>query len=301
MKSIGTLVLIATLALAAAPANAQNFDDVEIVPTRVADGLWMLAGAGGNMAVFIGEDGTFLVDDQYAPLSDKILAAVADLGGDTPRFVLNTHYHGDHTGGNEAMGEAGALIVAHDNVRMQMQHEHHSRAFDRTTPPSPEAALPVLTFSETTTFHVNGETVHVFHVSDAHTDGDSLVWFEDANVLHTGDIVFNGFYPYIDEGTGTVAGLIEACREILAIVDEDTKIIPGHGPLADRDAVIAYRTFLQGVHDTLAPMVARGMTAEEIQAANPLAEWEEEWGDGYFDTATFTLVAVTAIQNESRE
>jgi glyoxylase-like metal-dependent hydrolase (beta-lactamase superfamily II) len=291
--------LIALFAVVGSPVGAQNFDEVEITSTKVADGIWMLEGAGGNMGVFIGEDGTFLIDDQFAPLTDKILSAIRELGGDTPRFVFNTHYHGDHTGGNENLGQAGALVVAHDNVRLQMQHEHSSKVFDRTTPPSPEGALPVVTFSETTTFHLNGEEVHVFHVRDAHTDGDSLVWFRNANVLHTGDIIFNGIYPYIDEGTGTIAGLVDACGDILAIVDEDTKIIPGHGPIADRDDVIAFRNFLQGVHDVLAPMVRRGMTLEEIKAANPLAPWEATWGQGFLDTETFTLVAVNAIRNES--
>jgi glyoxylase-like metal-dependent hydrolase (beta-lactamase superfamily II) len=290
--------LIALSAFAGVPAEAQNFDEVEITATEVADGIWMLQGAGGNMGVFIGVDGTFLVDDQYAPLTDKILAAIRALGGDTPRFVLNTHYHGDHTGGNENLGRAGSLIVAHDNVRLQMQHEHPSRVFERTTPPSPEGALPVVTFSETTTFHLNGDEVHVFHVRDAHTDGDSLVWFKDANVLHTGDIIFNGIYPYIDEGTGTIAGLIAACGDILGIVDEDTRIIPGHGGLADRGDVIAYRNFLQGVHDVLTPMVRTGMATDEIVAANPLAPWDEAWGKGFLDTETFTFVAVNAIRNE---
>lgn len=300
MKRLAVCAVVVLVASAGVTASAQNFDAVEITSTPVADGIWMLQGAGGNMGVFIGEGGTFLIDDQYAPLTGKILTAIQKLGGDTPRFVLNTHYHGDHTGGNENLGRAGSLIVAHDNVRLQMRQEHVSEVFERTTPPSPEGALPVVTFSDTTTFHLSGEEVHVFHVHDAHTDGDSLVWFRNANVLHTGDILFNGIYPYIDEGTGTIAGLIEACGEILAIVDGSTKIIPGHGPLANRDDVIAYRNFLQGVHDVLAPMVKKGMTLEEIQAANPLAPWDATWGQGFLDTERFTLVAVRAIRNEMK-
>lgn len=298
MKRVAVCAVLAVLIAAGTSVEAQDFDEVEITSTEVAAGIWMLAGAGGNMGVLIGDDGTFLIDDQYAPLTDKILAAIQDLGGDTPRFVLNTHYHHDHTGGNENLGAAGALIVAHDNVRLQMQREHTSEAFDRITPPSSEGALPVVTFSETTTFHLNGEEVHVFHVHDAHTDGDSLVWFKNANVLHAGDILFNGFYPYIDEDTGTISGLIEACGIILGIIDEDTKIIAGHGPLADREDVIAFRDFLQGVHDVLTPMVKKGMSVAEIQATNPLEPWDATWGQGYFDAETFTVVAVKAIRNE---
>jgi glyoxylase-like metal-dependent hydrolase (beta-lactamase superfamily II) len=298
MHRIALIVLITVLTLTGAQAQAQDYDAVEITPTEVAEGIWMLEGAGGNLGVMIGEDGTFLIDDQYAPLSAKILAAIDELGGEQPRFVLNTHYHGDHTGGNEAMGEVGALIVAHDNVRSRMQIENPSEVFGLTFPPSPEAALPVLTFSETTTFHINGEEVHVFHVRDAHTDGDALVWFKRANVLHTGDIVFNGIYPYIDEGSGTIAGVIAACGDILAIVDGDTAIIPGHGPLADRDDVISYRNFLQGVHDVLIPMVRDGMSIVEILEAEPLQPWDETWGQGFLDTEAFTRVAVTAIRNE---
>ncbi len=298
MQRVALFGLIALLVLTGSQVVAQDYDAVEITSVEVAEGIWMLEGAGGNLGVMIGEDGTFLIDDQYAPLSEKILAAITGLGGEAPRFVLNTHYHGDHTGGNENMGEVGALIVAHDNVRARMQIENPSEVFGLTFPPSPEAALPVLTFSETTTFHINGDEVHVFHVRDAHTDGDALIWFKRADVLHTGDIVFNGIYPYIDEGSGTIAGLVAACGDILAIIDGDTAIIPGHGPLADRDDVIAYRNFLQSVHDVIMPMVRDGMTTDEIVDANPLQPWDETWGQGFLDTEAFTRVAVTAIRNE---
>ena len=298
MQRVALFGLIALLVLTGSQVVAQDYDAVEITSVEVAEGIWMLEGAGGNLGVMIGEDGTFLIDDQYAPLSEKILAAITGLGGEAPRFVLNTHYHGDHTGGNENMGEVGALIVAHDNVRARMQIENPSEVFGLTFPPSPEAALPVLTFSETTTFHINGDEVHVFHVRDAHTDGDALIWFKRADVLHTGDIVFNGIYPYIDEGSGTIAGLVAACGDILAIIDGDTAIIPGHGPLANRDDVIAYRNFLQSVHDVIMPMVRDGMTTDEIVDANPLQPWDETWGQGFLDTEAFTRVAVTAIRNE---
>jgi cyclase len=243
----------------------------------------MLVGKGGNIGLFIGEDGTFLIDDQFAPLTPKHLEAISAAGGELPRFLINTHYHGDHTGGNENLGKAGTLIFSHDQVRERLTVETVIKAFNLVTPPLPKAALPVVTFSRDITFHINGDTLRVFHVSRAHTDGDSVIHFQNANVIHAGDVFFNGFYPFIDVGHGgTVKGMIRAADAILALADGETKIIPGHGPLGDRKQLQAYRDMLNTAYDALSPLKAKGMSVEDAVAQKPLADLEERWGAGLF-------------------
>jgi glyoxylase-like metal-dependent hydrolase (beta-lactamase superfamily II) len=286
--------------LAVAPAAAQqDFSDVEIVTTKVADGIYMLEGRGGNIGVSVGDDGVFLIDDQYAPLTDKIVAAVATLSDRPIRFVLNTHWHGDHTGGNENLGDAGALIVAHDNVRRQMSVGQFFELWDREVEPSAPAAMPVVTFSETVTFHLNGDVIHVFHVEHAHTDGDSMVHFEKADVLHMGDVLFNGTFPFIDVYSGgTLDGMIAACRRALELVGPDTVVIPGHGPLASRSDVIAYRDMLQAAHDAVAPMVRAGCSLADIRAADPLQPFVEQWGGGFINKDQFLELIVTGMASD---
>jgi glyoxylase-like metal-dependent hydrolase (beta-lactamase superfamily II) len=285
-----SIALSVSIALVAVPsvAQEQDFSKVEIATTKVADGIYMLEGAGGNIGVSAGADGVFLIDDQYAPLTEKIVAAVTAIDDGPIRFVLNTHWHGDHTGGNENLGEAGTLIVAHDNVRRQMTVGQFFELWDRTVEPSSEASLPVVTFSDTVTFHLNGQEIHAFHVAHAHTDGDSMVHFGNLNVLHMGDVFFNGIFPFIDVYSGgSLSGMIAACNQALHLVDDDTAIIPGHGPLANRADLVRYRDMLQTAHGAIAPMVRRGMSLEEVQAAEPLAPLVEQWGGGFITTEQF--------------
>jgi glyoxylase-like metal-dependent hydrolase (beta-lactamase superfamily II) len=267
----------------ALPAPLFGQDEVVIKTIPVADGIYMMTGKGGNMGLFIGEDGTFLIDDQFAPLTEKHLAAIKEAGGDVPRFLINTHYHGDHTGGNENLGTSGTLIFSHDNVRRNLTMETIVKAFNMTTPPQPKEALPVVTFSQDITFHLNDETVQAFHVPNAHTDGDSVIHFIDANVIHTGDTLFNGFYPFIDvDNGGTVKGMIAAVDRMLALADDKTKIIPGHGPLAGKADAKAFRDMLQTAYEKLSALKKQGKTAEEAVAAKPLADLEGKWGKGMF-------------------
>lgn len=273
--TLGAVLLAATLSGAAA---AQQIDSVE-----VKDNIHMLTGDGGNIGVFIGADGTFMIDDKFAPLTEAILAKVGELGGDTPKFLLNTHYHGDHTGGNENLGKTGSLIVAHEHVRKRLAEGTTIKAFDMVTPAQGGSALPVITFTRDMRFHLNGETVDIVHLPAAHTDGDSYVHFVDANVIHTGDVVFNGFYPFIDvDHGGTLKGVIAAVDTMLALVDDDTRIIPGHGPLASRQDVVNYRDMLATVQERLGTLKAAGKSADETGAEKPLADLEAEWGDGNF-------------------
>lgn len=281
-------LLVAAVVTFAGHAAAQEFDDVAIETVAVGEGVWMLRGRGGNIGVSAGVDGVLLIDDQYAPLTAKIRAAVGQISDKPIRFVLNTHWHGDHTGGNENLGQAGALIVAHENVRARMGVEQFMEVFDRTVPASSGEALPVVTFTDTVTFHVNDEDIRAFHVSWAHTDGDSIIHFPRANVLHVGDVFFNGMYPFIDVGSGgSVDGLIAAVERALALADGETKIIPGHGPLSGRQELVAYRDMLVAIRDRIAPMVAAGRSLEEIQAAKPTASFDEHWGGGWIDPAGF--------------
>jgi glyoxylase-like metal-dependent hydrolase (beta-lactamase superfamily II) len=282
--------LAAMLWLAAVPALAQpqDFSKVEVKAEKVAEGVYMLTGAGGNMGLSVGKSGTFLIDDQFAPLTGKILAAIREITPDPVRFVVNTHCHADHTGGNENMGKAGAILVAHENVRRRMSSERFSATFVRT-PPSPEEALPVVTFADALTFHWNGDEIRVYHVPPAHTDTDSIVHFVKADVVHMGDVFFNGGYPFI--GTlsgGRVDGVIEAADRVLAGIGEGTRLIPGHGPVGTKADLQAYRDVLKTLRDRIAKLKAEGKSRDEVIAAKPTADHDAKWGTAFIEGDTFT-------------
>ncbi|HET9233989.1 MAG TPA: MBL fold metallo-hydrolase [Candidatus Eisenbacteria bacterium] len=286
-------------AVVASAALAQDFDKVTIEDTDLGGGIHMLTGQGGNLGLSVGTDGVFLIDDQYAPLSEKIAAAIKKLTPEPVQFIINTHWHGDHTGGNENFGKAGAIIVAHDNVRVRMSNEQFNKAFDRKTPPSPAGALPVVTFAEGVTFHWNGEEMSVFHVQNAHTDGDAVIHFKNANVVHTGDVFFNGRYPFIDvDSGGSVKGVIAAADRILGMIDERTKVIPGHGPLGDKKALQTYRDMLADVSGKVESMLASGKTAEEIKASKPGQAYDASWGTGWMKPDTFLDVVIRDLSRK---
>ncbi len=264
---------------------AQDFDAVEIGVAEVAERVYMLTGRGGNIGLVVTDQGAFLIDDQYAPLTDRIVQAIAGVTDQPVRFVLNTHWHGDHTGGNENLGQAGALIIAHDRVRTRLQAGQFMEFFQIEVPPAADGALPVVTFSEEITFHLGGHTIHAFHVAHAHTDGDSIVHLREADVIHTGDIVFYGMYPFIDAGSGgSLDGMIEAVERILRLAGPDTRIISGHGPVIDRDQLGEYHRMLRTVRQRLDEAIARGMNLEAIQAATITAEFDEAWGGGFISS-----------------
>lgn len=270
------LCLLAVPGLAAAQ---QDFSDVVVEATPLRDGLYLLTGRGGNMVASVGDDGVFLVDDQYAPLTEKIQAALAALTDRPVRFVINTHWHGDHVGGNENFAAAGAVILAHENVRQRMSSEQFMAVFNRSVPASPPGALPVVTFEQGVSLHLNGDTVRVIHVANAHTDGDSLVYFEQANVLHMGDVFFHGLYPFIDLGSGGgIHGLIAAVERGLELADDNTIVVAGHGPTADRAGLADYLAMLAGFRDRIAALKAAGKTLEEVVAANPTADYDATHG-----------------------
>ena len=302
MRQPALLLVLACLAVAAAPAaHAQRtFDEVVITPLKLADGLWMLTGAGGNLLVCAGPDGALLVDAQYGPLAAKIRAVVDSLSGGRPlRFVLNTHYHGDHVSGDSAMAAAGATIVAPANARRRMSVDRFNETFGTTTKAVPAAGLPVLTFSDSLTFYLNGLEIRVVHLPPGHTDGDAVVWIPGANVLHTGDLLFNGTYPVIDVSAGgSIGGMIRSLDLLLPIAGSATKIVPGHGPLADRAALLRFRSMLLAVRDRVTKLVTEGRTLEQVMAAKPLADLDQAWGAGFMKPDMFLQIVYRDLSRE---
>jgi glyoxylase-like metal-dependent hydrolase (beta-lactamase superfamily II) len=281
-------VMLLSLSLATATVAEDKFKDVEIKTTKAGDGIYMLTGQGGNMGVSVGTDGVFLIDDQFAPLTERIKAAIAELSDQPVRFLLNTHWHPDHTGGNVNMSRAGTVIVAHDNVRKRLAVDNFIEIFDMDAPATDMTGLPVITFDNSLTFHLNGNGILVSHISNAHTDGDSFVWFREANVIHTGDIYFAGMYPFIDTQTGgSIVGIINALDRILATADDKTVIIPGHGPISNKHELAAYADMLKTISSRMRKLIAGQETLEQIQAVEPTKEFDEKYGNGFINNTAF--------------
>ena len=264
---------------AANPANAQDrFADVEVKATAIKGSVHMLTGAGGNIGVSAGEDGVLIIDDQFAPLAEKIAAQLGELGSDKPKYVINTHYHGDHTGSNAFFhSHKGATILAHENVRVRLANDEKIK---------PEA-LPTITYEDGIKIYFNGETLHVMHLAVGHTDGDSVVWFEQPNVMHTGDLFFNGRFPYIDQGAGgNVEGYMDSVKQLLAKIDDETVIIPGHGDISNKQEYSAFLAMISETFDYVKTLKQDGKTLDEIKAMgldDKWADWswnfinEEKW------------------------
>lgn len=272
-------VLLAAVLLAAAPLRAQDFSRFQVKATRITDHVYVLTGAGGNIGLEFGDDGVLLVDDEYAPMVPKIRAAIAQITSQPVRFVIDTHWHPDHTGGNELLARAGAIIVSPDDLRRRLATDQPNEMFGRTFPALPRAGLPVITFSDSITFHVNGDSVLAFHPAPAHTDGDAIVFFRGANVVSMGDILFWHVYPIIDYGSGgSVDGMIAATDRVLAMTNDGTRYIPGHGgPVVGRAEVLAERALLATIRDRVQRLIDEGKTLAEIQATHPTAEYDRDW------------------------
>ncbi len=278
------LIVLAIAAVANAPLPAQSMDEVEIRVTHVAGSVHMLEGRGGNVGVSAGDDGVLIVDDQFAPLAPKIASALGRLGSKTPKFILNTHFHGDHTGGNEVFGKTGT-IVAHGNVRARLAAG--ANVLGRDNPPAPKHALPVVTFDESLTIHMNGETIRAVHLPRAHTDGDALVLFETANVLHMGDTFFSGSFPFVDiTNGGSIDGLIDGLRDLLPELRADVRIIPGHGPLSTKTDLETYIDMLEETSAIVRARIDEGMSLEECQAAGLPKKWES-WGRAFINETSW--------------
>ncbi|MBU0637859.1 MAG: MBL fold metallo-hydrolase [Planctomycetes bacterium] len=295
MYTTRSIVVAATLALLVQTTTLQAQDwskvDVRVVP--VTDNVYVLANAGGNIGVLTGPDGVLLIDTGFEQLSEKVTAAVKTITEQPIRLVINTHWHFDHTGGNAHLSMAGALIVAHENVRTRMTQGQYLTVIDQQVPPAPPAALPAITFSDTLQLHWSGQEVQVLHVAPAHTDGDSLVFLRTANVLHVGDSCFNGMYPFIDVNAGgSLAGVVKALDQALTLANDKTRIIPGHGPLAGVAELRAYRDMLATVCDRVGKMVKDGKSRAQIVASKPTSEFDAQLGQSWLKPDTWVGLVV---------
>lgn len=263
-------------------ANAQDWEKVEIKAQPLRGGMYALFGRGGNIGVSVGADGVILIDDQYAPLTDKIKAAVASLSDQPIRYIVNTHFHGDHTGGNENLGDA-AVIVAHDNVRQRLNQGSFVKAFNMKTAPAPGVALPSITFNAEMSLHMNGDDVRIIHVKNAHTDGDSIIHFRNTNVIHMGDLMFFGMFPFIDvHNGGDVDGVLQGLDLAISAADAETIVIPGHGKVTDKAGLIQYRQIIQELRDIVAKLKAEGKSREEVEAMSPFEGYDLiQFSDGW--------------------
>lgn len=295
--SLKKLFIIISCLVATGAFAQQDFSKVQIETIPVAKGIYMLVGEGGNIGLSVGQDGAFLIDDQYAPLTDRILKAISAVTDKPVRFLVNTHWHGDHTGGNENIGKGGTIIVAHGNVRKRLIKGHFYKAYNVNFPPAPPKALPVITFADGVTFHWNNETLEVLHAKPAHTDGDAVIYLKSANVVHTGDLFFNGIFPFIDaESGGSMEGMIAGVGELLDRIDDNTKVIPGHGSLGNKTALKAYRDMLTTVHERMAKLIKEGKNIDEIVAAKPMAGYDEKWGGGFLKPDQWVQIVYSVMQ-----
>ena len=283
-----TATLLLSLSLATTAVAEDKFKDVEITAIPVGAGIYMLTGQGGNIGVSVGSDGVFLIDDQFAPLTKKITAAIAALSDQPVRFLLNTHWHPDHTGANENMGNAGIVIVAHSNVRKRLAVDNFIEMFGMEAPATDAAGLPVITFDDALSFHLNEDEIHISHVESAHTDGDSIVQFRAANVMHLGDIYFAGMYPFIDTNSGgSINGTLKALDHALALSDNNTVIIPGHGPVSNKENLVAYTGMLRTINGRIQKMITGKSTLAQILATEPTKDFDKEYGNGFIKNTAF--------------
>lgn len=279
-----------TISMFACAAD-QAKDGPNFSTTEVAPGIYMLMGVGGftggNIGLSIGDDGVVMIDDSMPPLLGKMKTAIKAITKKPVEFLINTHVHGDHTGNNQNMGNDGTRIVAHENLRINMLTK--GRTTKDGKKPMPKAALPVITFSHAMSFHLNGEDLRIFHVENAHTDGDAVIHYQNANVIHTGDTMFNGMFPYIDiNNGGSVDGYIAAQQKILSMSNEQTKIIPGHGPLADKKQLRMALDMLIDTKKRIGDLIAKGKTEDEVVKANPIKKYHEKWNWQFITTEKMT-------------
>ncbi len=297
-----TRYCIVLMMIASLSAFSYAADEVRIETIKVAKGLYMMSSAGGagNMGVFAGDDGVFLIDDQFAPLTAAIRAAIKAISDKPVKFLLNTHYHPDHTGGNENFGRAGTVILAHENVRKSLMRDHHIRFFDLQIPAAPPSALPVITFSRDITFHINGGEARALHLPNAHTSGDVVIYFKMLNVIHVGDIFFENMYPFIDlDAGGSVNGTIAAVKRILTMIDHQTRIIPGHGRLSNKAGLEAYLEMLVTIRDAITAQIGTGRNLKEIIAAKPTAAFDARYGrDGFVNPDQFTEAVYRSLKKK---
>ena len=279
--------------------SAQDFDSVEIKTIKITENIYMLQGRGGNIGVIVGKDGVLMIDDQFAPLSDKIKSAISKISDKQIIFLINTHWHRDHTGGNEIFANSGAIIVAHENVRKTMSTQQFIKMFKRTVPPSPKAALPIVTFSKDINFYINEEEIKVLHIQNAHTDGDGVIYFKNSNVLHMGDIYFAERYPFIDLSSGgSITGVIRGVEFVLSFIDENTVVIPGHGNLSNKEELSEYLDMLKSAKLETEDLIKKGKSFQEIVDSDVLKEFDPRYGQGFLKRDKFLSIVYDSLSNK---
>lgn len=270
-------------------ANAQE-GEKEVVLENVTGEIYQLLNVpGGNVIALLGEEGVLVVDSgTNPPDGPNIESAIKEKGSATIKYLVLTHWHGDHVGGNEYLAGKGTIIVAHKNLANTLKSEVDMKFFGRKREPSPKGAWPTLTFAEKVTLHLNGEIINVFHIKPGHTDGDGIVLFKNANLIHLGDLFFNGLYPYIGVSSGgSVTGMIDVLTEVLSMIDDNTIVVPGHGPRTDKAGLKTYVEMLRTIRDRVKPMIDAGKSLEDVQAAKPTAEFDDAWGKLWMDGDEF--------------
>jgi len=301
MRKLALCCMLCVASIAA--AQEQDFSKVEIKVTKVAGNIYMLQGAGGNIAASVGEDGIVIVDDQYAPLADKIAAALKGIGAtDKPvRFVINTHYHGDHTGGNLPFATNGSTIIAQDNVRKRLQTGGKAgigTAMSMDQPAAAKAALPIITFDHDVTVHLNGEDIRALHFPGGHTDGDAIVFFPTANVVHMGDDFVRYGYPFIDVNAGgSVQGMIAACDKVASLLPDDVKVIPGHGDLSTLGEVRDYSVMLKETSAAVQAAINLKKTPEQMKKEKILAPWDAKYSGKFINSDLFIDTLYNSLTN----
>jgi len=287
------IALAFSLSLISTITIGQDMANVQISTQKINDKIYMLQGEGGNIGVLVGSDGTLIVDDQFAPLTEKIKTAIAAINDHPTQFVLNTHWHYDHTDGNENFGKAGAVIVSHENSRTRMATDQVLEMFGRDQPAYSIEGLPKITFKDSMTFHYNGETVNVFHLGPAHTDGDAIVHFVESNIFHTGDVFVRYGLPYIDQPNGgNIYGMISTADTLATLANDETKIIPGHGAISTKKDLLAYRDMLQAITDTIKADMDKGLSLQQIIDKKPI----EQYAGGFVQPAAFVKIVYDSIQ-----
>ncbi|MGC4021043.1 MAG: MBL fold metallo-hydrolase [Cyclobacteriaceae bacterium] len=286
MKKIFLLSLIAFVAKGQA-----NFDTVKIRSQKITEKIYMLKGSGGNIGLFIGDDGLLLIDDQYAPLSGKISSAIKSISQGNLKYLINTHIHGDHTGGNGNFKKSGVTIIAHDHVRERMTQEQVNKRMNRTTPPREKDALPVITFADRMNFHLNDDDIELVHIDRGHTDGDVIVHFKKANVFHTGDAFVRYGYPFIDDSSGgSINGFIVTLEKLLLMMDDQSKVIPGHGEPATKADVQLLHDQITDIRDQVAVALRRGKKIEDIPSMGITDKYEDRLGKGFLKGKDFVVL-----------
>ena len=298
MKRIFTLGL-ALFSCLGVLAQGNNMDTVKIRPVKITDNIYMLKGSGGNIGVLTGKDGTLMIDDQFAPLSNKINGAIKTLDPGEIKFLINTHVHGDHSGGNENFSKMGVTVVAHDRVRERMMNPYVDRD-NKTTPPRDSKAWPVLTFMDKIGLHLNDEDIDVVYLDKGHTDGDVVIHFKKANIFHTGDAFVRYGYPFVDLSRGgSFNGFVSALDKMLLLMDDNSKVIPGHGELATKADVKIFRDKLTDIRDQVAAALKKGKKIEDIAALGITDKYDADWGKGFVKGKDFVLMVAENLKSTS--